>query len=121
MQTSSHELSADSGYTELGALDAQRAEHVAAAYRHDCLSAYSYFAEALDSPPVMKLSAPVTVIVAADDPITLVFPHRHRDWELLADHVDLQELTDGGHYFVRTRPTQVAQAVLRAAELFAYS
>ena len=115
------ELSADSGYTELGALDAQRAEHVAAAYRHDCLSAYSYFAEALDSPPAMKLSAPVTVIVAADDPITLAFPHRHRDWELLAEYVDLHELTDGGHYFVRTRPIQAAQVVLRAAELFAYS
>ena len=67
------DLSADSGYTELGELDAQRAEHVAAAYRHDCLSAYSYFADALESPPVMKLSAPVTVVVAADDPITSAF------------------------------------------------
>ena len=46
------DLSADSGYTELGELDAQRAEHVAAAYRHDCLSAHGYFADALESPPV---------------------------------------------------------------------
>ena len=45
------DLSADSGYTELGELDAQRAEHVAAAYRHDCLSAHGYFANALESPP----------------------------------------------------------------------
>jgi surfactin synthase thioesterase subunit len=74
------DLSADSGYTELGELDAQRAEHVAAAYRHDCLSAYSYFADALESPPVMKLSAPVTVVVAADDPITSAFHHRYGDW-----------------------------------------
>jgi surfactin synthase thioesterase subunit len=115
------DLSADSGYTELSELDAQRAEHVAAAYRHDCLSAHGYFADALESPPVMKLSAPVTVIVAADDPITSAFPGRHRDWELLAEHVDLHELPDGGHYFVRTRSTQAAEAVLRAAELFVYS
>jgi amino acid adenylation domain-containing protein len=115
------DLSADSGYTELGELDAQRAEHVAAAYRHDCLSAYGYFADALESPPVRKLAAPVTVVVAADDPITSTFSHRHRDWELLAEHVDLHELTDGGHYFVRTRPTQAAEAVLAAAELLAYS
>ena len=46
------DLSADSGYTELGELDAQRAEHVAAAYRHDCLSAHRYFADALESPPL---------------------------------------------------------------------
>jgi surfactin synthase thioesterase subunit len=115
------DLSADSGYTGLGELDAQRAEHVGAAYRHDCLSAHRYFVDALESPPVMKLSAPVTVVVAADDPITSAFPRRHRDWELLAEHVDVHELPDGGHYFLRTRPTQAARAVLRAAELFAYS
>jgi amino acid adenylation domain-containing protein len=115
------ELSTDSGYTELGELDAQRAEHVAAAYRHDCLSTYGYFADALESPPVMKLSAPVTVVVAADDLITSAFQDRYRDWELLAEHVDLHQLADGGHYFVRTRPTEAAQAVLQAAELFAYS
>ena len=115
------DLSVDSGYTELGELDAERAEHVAAAYRHDCLSAYSYFADVLESPPVMKLSAPVTVVVAADDPITTAFATQHRDWQLVAEHVDLHELADGGHYFVRTRPNQAAEAVLRAADMFAYS
>ena len=43
------------------------------------------------------------------------------DWELLAEHVDLHELADGGHYFLRTRPAEAAQAVLCAAEMFAYS
>ncbi|WP_214366811.1 non-ribosomal peptide synthetase [Pseudonocardia sp. H11422] len=110
-------LSADSGYTELGELDAQRAEHVGAAYRHDCVSAHRYLADALDTPPGVKLSAPVTVVVAADDPSTAGFPRRHRDWRLLAEHVDLHELADGGHYFPRTRPAEAAQAVLHAAEL----
>ena len=114
-------LSADSGYTELGELDAQRAEHVGAAYRHDCVSAHRYFADALDTPPAVKLSAPVTVVVAADDPSTAVYPRRHRDWQLLAEHVDLHELADGGHYFLRTRPTEAAQATLRAAESLASS
>ena len=114
-------LSADGGFTELGELDAQRAEHVGAAFRHDCVSAHRYFADALDTPPAVKLAAPVTVVVAADDPSTAEFPRRHRDWQLLAEHVDLHELADGGHYFLRTRPTEAAQAVLRAAELFASS
>ncbi len=68
-------------------------------------------------PPAVRLSAPVTVVVAADDPITAEYPDRHRDWQLLAEHVDLHELADGGHYFLRTRPAEAAQAVLRAAEL----
>ncbi|MFD5060762.1 MULTISPECIES: amino acid adenylation domain-containing protein [unclassified Streptomyces] len=114
-------LSSEGGYTELGELDAQHAEHVGAAYRHDCVSAHHYFADALDSPPALKLSAPVTVVVAADDPSTAEYPHRYRDWQLLAEQVDLHELADGGHYFLRTRPTQAAEAVLRAADLFASS
>ena len=80
------------------------------------MSAHRYFADALDAPPAAKLSAPVTVVVAADDPSTAEFPQRHRDWQLLAEHVDLHELADGGHYFLRTRPTEAAQAVLRAAD-----
>ena len=77
-------LSADSGYTELGELDAERAEHVGAAYRHDYVSANSYFADVLDNPPSERLAAPVTVVVAADDAATPGFRVRHGDWELLA-------------------------------------
>ncbi|WP_392876292.1 amino acid adenylation domain-containing protein [Streptomyces sp. LN499] len=114
-------LSADGGYTELGELDARHAEHIGAAYRHDCVSAHHYFADALDNPPALKLSAPVTVVVAADDPSAAEYPRRYRDWQLLAEQVDLHELADGGHYFPRTRPTEAAEAVLRAADLFASS
>ncbi|MFF4834887.1 amino acid adenylation domain-containing protein [Streptomyces sp. NPDC001315] len=110
-------LSADGGYTELGELTAQHAEHIGAAYRNDCVAAHRYFADALESPPTVKLSAPVTVVVAADDPNTAEFPDHHRDWRLLAEHVDLYELPDGGHYFLRTRPAAAARAVLGAAEL----
>jgi surfactin synthase thioesterase subunit len=99
---------------ELGQLDAPRAEQIGAAYRHDCVSAHRWIADALDRPPTMKLSAPVTVVVAADDPYTAGSRHRYREWRLLADQVDLHELADGGHYFLRTRPAQAAQAVLRA-------
>jgi pimeloyl-ACP methyl ester carboxylesterase len=55
------------------------------------------------------------VVVAADDPITSEFRARHRDWELLAEHVDLHELPDGGHYFLRTRPAEAAHAVQLSA------
>jgi amino acid adenylation domain-containing protein len=107
-------LSADSGYSELGELDQQRADHIGAAYRHDCVSAHSYLADARDAPPG-RLSAPVTVVVAADDPITAEYERRHQDWQVFAEHIDLQELADGGHYFLRTRPAEAAQAVLSAA------
>ena len=78
-------LAADGGYTALGELDAQRAAQVGAAYRHDCVSAHRYFLGALDNPTAPKLAAPVTVVVAADDPSTADFAQRHREWRLLAD------------------------------------
>ena len=108
------ELSADGGYTELGELDAQHAGQIGAAYRHDCMSAHRYLADALDNPPAVKLPAPVTVVLATDDSHTAGFSGRHRDWRLLADHVDLHELADGGHYFPRTRPAEAARAVRQA-------
>jgi len=118
-------LTADSGYTGLAdlagrddlGLDTGGAEHVGAAYRHDCVSAHHYLADALDTPPAARLSAPVTVVVAADDPFTSQAGHAYRDWELLATNVSLHELADGGHYFLRTRPAEAAQAVLDAAGL----
>ncbi|MDX3237362.1 amino acid adenylation domain-containing protein [Streptomyces sp. ME03-5709C] len=111
------ELGGDGGYGQLAELDRVRAEHVAAAYRHDCVAAHRYFADALDSAPPVRLSAPVTVVVAADDPYTADHSRRYREWQLLAEHVDLYELASGGHHFPRTCPDEAAQAVLRAAEL----
>jgi len=107
-------LAADGGYTALGELDDQRAAHVGAAYRHDCVCAHQRFVEVLDTPPAVKLAAPVTVVVAADDPSTTGFADRHDEWRLLADEVDLHELADGGHYFPRTRPAEAAAAVAAA-------
>ncbi|ANP51472.1 amino acid adenylation domain-containing protein [Streptomyces griseochromogenes] len=105
-------LTADNGYTELAELNARHAEHIGAAYRHDCVSAHRYFCAVLENPAPVKLAAPVSVVVAADDPHTAGHAQHHRDWLLLTEHVDLHELTDGGHYFPRTRPAAAAQAVL---------
>lgn len=108
-------LSADSGYTRLGDLDAQRAEHVGSAYRHDCVSAHQWFVDLLENPPTTRLSAPVTVVVAIDDPATAGYSSGHLDWQLAADNVDLHQLTEGDHYFLRTNPSCAAQLVRQAA------
>ncbi|MER6035736.1 amino acid adenylation domain-containing protein [Streptomyces sp. NPDC001835] len=114
-------LTSDSGYTELAELNDRHAGHIGAAYRHDCVSAHRYFRDALQSPPAKRLAAPVTVVVAADDPHTAGHTDRHRDWLLLADRVELHELRDGGHYFPRTRPDEAARAVLTAVAPLASS
>ncbi|WP_239471700.1 amino acid adenylation domain-containing protein [Streptomyces sp. NEAU-S7GS2] len=67
--------------------------------------------DAVDTTPAVRLSAPVTVVVAADDPHTAEFPRRYLDWRQLAECVDLHELPDGGHFFLQTRANDAAQAV----------
>ena len=111
-------LGADGGYTELDELDAQRAEHVGAAYRHDCAEAHRYLAGLLEAAPA-PLSAPVTVVTAADDRATADAGERYRDWRVVAEQVDRYELADGGHYFLRTRPDEATRAVLSTALLAA--
>ena len=85
------------------------------------MSAHRYLADAIDVPPRARLSAPVTVVVTCDDPATAGYRERYQEWELLAERVDLCELAHGGHYFLRTRPDDVARAVLQAAEVLAPS
>ncbi|MGA8211247.1 MAG: amino acid adenylation domain-containing protein [Nocardioidaceae bacterium] len=99
---------------DLSQLDAQRARVVAAAYRHDCVSAHRYFAALVVAAPDERLTAPITAVVAADDPVTAGYSEAHLDWRLVAEHVRLHVIRDGGHHFWRTRPTETARAVLDA-------
>lgn len=105
-------LVANSDYSELGELDARRSERVGAAYRHDCVQAHACLSAMIAAPPATRLPIPMTAVVAADDTSTPVADDERSDWELLFEHVDVTELSGGGHYFLRTRPEQVA-AVLR--------
>lgn len=91
------------------------------AYRHDLLCAHRFLADALDAPEAVRLTAPLTVVIAADDQITAGYVRHWRDWQFLAARVDLHELADGGHYFLRTRPAETARALLHAAGLPASS
>ncbi|MFE6692313.1 thioesterase domain-containing protein, partial [Streptomyces sp. NPDC057743] len=106
------ELTVDGDALALSEIDARRAERVGAAYRHDCVAAHRYFADVLEHPPTTKLTAPVTLVLADDDAFTVEGTHRLHDWRLLADHVELHRIPDGGHYFPRTRPTEAARTVL---------
>ena len=93
----------------------QRAEHVGAAYRHDCVAAHRYFADLLDAargPAAASRSRSCsrrTTRAPPGPPTT--------EWQLLAEQVDLELLPDGGHHFLRTRPHAAAEVVHRAARL----
>jgi amino acid adenylation domain-containing protein len=98
-------------HPELDQLDTEGAQRVAAAYRHDCVEAHRYLADAATGG--VRITAPVLVVRAADDPST-ADETRRRDWELLAGVVQTRELDGGGHHFLRSRPHEAAAVVLDA-------
>jgi amino acid adenylation domain-containing protein len=107
-------LLAEGAYVEFDGLRRRRGELVAAAYRHDVRVAAAFLADARRDPARHRVATPVEVVVAADDPATVGYRERYRDWAALADDVVLRELSDGGHYFPRTRPDDVAALVAAA-------
>lgn len=109
------QLSGDGGHPDLADLDEARTEHVGAAFRHDHDQAQRHLIGLLEMPLPPRLRTPVTVVAAADDPSTEGHAERYLEWELLAERVDLSALPDGGHYFLRTRPEQLARVIREAA------
>jgi amino acid adenylation domain-containing protein len=107
-------LRQDSAYVEIDWLKAERAEMVAAAYRHDVCSTNQHLIDVQEDPASHRLRASLDVVVAGDDPATAEPRRRGPSWGALADGVTVHELAEGGHYFIRTKPADVA-ALVRAA------
>ncbi|MBI3688107.1 MAG: amino acid adenylation domain-containing protein [Actinobacteria bacterium] len=97
----------DAAYIELDLLKTERADLVGRAFRHDvCSTNRALLAAQLGQR--RRLSTPVEVVVADDDPTTSGAADRYGRWELLAESVTLVRLAEGGHYFIRSRPTEAA-------------
>ena len=106
-------LHQDTAYIELDLLKSERAELVGRAFRHDVTSTNGYLIGAQQE-PVARLQTPVHVVLAADDPTTSGPDGRHRSWARIADTVEGYLLAEGGHYFIRSRPADVAALVAAA-------
>jgi surfactin synthase thioesterase subunit len=97
----------DSAYIELDLLRSERAEVVGRAFRHDVCTTNRFLLEVRHGP---ALGVPIVAVGAADDPTTPDFATGYRRWTALGE-VSPQLFDDGGHYFVRSRPADVAALV----------
>ncbi|MFI7075465.1 amino acid adenylation domain-containing protein [Micromonospora sediminicola] len=110
-------LSRAGAYTELNEVDDARAALVGAAYRHDVREATEFFLDVLEGAAPPRLSASLTLVLAADDPATTGHEADLAAWRRLADTVRVRVLPDGGHYFPRTRAARTADEVRAVIEL----
>jgi amino acid adenylation domain-containing protein len=107
-------LRADNAYIELDALKPERADVVGRAYRHDVLIANAHLMRIHENAAAHRVRTPIEVVVARDDPSTAKVAEGYGDWREVSDVVRIHELEQGSHYFVSTRPKDVAD-VVRAA------
>lgn len=104
-------LAADSGYAELVGADGELVSHIVRLFRHDALAAHRYLLDAPNTWDGQRLTTAITVVAAADDPYTQCAGESFANWKSFATDVQLQRLRDGGHYFCRTRPKDVARII----------
>ncbi|MFI7433613.1 amino acid adenylation domain-containing protein [Micromonospora haikouensis] len=107
-------LVGQTGFTDLDGLDAGHTSALVAAFRHDALGSHTYLRDRLDPLADRPLTVPVTVVLAADDPLTAEPGDAPAAWRRIAADVTLAEIDGGGHYFCRTRAGEVADLVAGA-------
>ncbi|MDI5942602.1 alpha/beta fold hydrolase, partial [Micromonospora sp. DH15] len=107
-------LVGQTGFTDLDGLDAGHTSALVAAFRHDALGSHTYLRDRLDPLADRPLTVPVTVVLAADDPLTAEAGDAPAAWRRIAADVTLAEIDGGGHYFCRTRAGEVADLVAGA-------
>ncbi|MFB6888407.1 amino acid adenylation domain-containing protein [Kitasatospora sp. NPDC056327] len=104
-------MQGDAAYVELDLLKAERADLVGRAYRHDVRSTNDYLLALQEESAAPRLTTPLDVVLADDDPTTREPRERYKLWERVFDSVGLHAFTDGGHYLARTLPAEVAALV----------
>lgn len=89
------------------------AAYIARVFRHDAATHNHWLAE-IAAGRVPRLNAPLTVVLAADDPLTKTGPDPSR-WSVLSDRLAVTSIPVGGHYFCEAAPDAVAAIIVEHA------
>lgn len=108
-------LARETGYTELRDATTEMMTTLARAFRHDALCSHRYFMNAPKIWHGMRLNAQLSVVVTSDDAFTPAYATNYLRWNAFSDNVELLELNDGGHFFCRTKPLEVAEIIVERA------
>ena len=85
----------------------QQQQAILAAFRHDVREFYRYFQRCRQQASP-KISAPLCCIFGKKDVITLNYRFSHKRWMRYADEVQMREIAQAGHYFMKSHDSQLA-------------
>ncbi|MEU6234108.1 amino acid adenylation domain-containing protein [Kitasatospora sp. NPDC047058] len=94
-------------------LDPDQVRFIVGNMRRDSKAAEEYFTRAIAevAAGAPRLKAPVISLVGDRDPAADFYQERYREWLLLAERSAVAVLDQGGHFFVKYRADEVAEAV----------
>lgn len=94
-------------------LDREQTAFIVGNMRRDSQAAEDYFTGAIADVEAgaPRLRAPLVSLVGDRDPAADFYQERYREWLLLAERSAVAVIDQGGHFFVKYRATEVAEAV----------
>ncbi|MEU1088038.1 amino acid adenylation domain-containing protein [Streptomyces sp. NPDC005576] len=94
-------------------LDKEQAAFIIGNMRRDTQAAEEYFTRAIAdvAAGAPRLRAPLVCLVGDQDPAADFYQERFREWLLLAERSAVAVLDQGGHFFLKYRAAEVAEAV----------
>ncbi|MEW1889188.1 amino acid adenylation domain-containing protein [Streptomyces sp. IBSBF 3010] len=94
-------------------LDKEQAAFIIGNMRRDTQAAEDYFTRAIAdvAAGAPRLRAPLICLIGDQDPAADFYQERYREWLLLAERSAVAVLDQGGHFFLKYRATEVAEAV----------
>ncbi|MGQ8874226.1 amino acid adenylation domain-containing protein [Paenibacillus sp. TSA_86.1] len=99
-----------SGTSSLSSLGDGYESKLVEIFKHDSIQANTYLGKLWNSMETL-VHTPTTVVIAKDDPITEGYDELWFNWGNWIDQVDLFEFETGGHYFLRSIPSEVVKYI----------
>ncbi|MEW1690498.1 amino acid adenylation domain-containing protein [Streptomyces sp. NPDC091265] len=94
-------------------LDKEQAAFIIGNMRRDSQAAEDYFTRAMAevAAGAPRLRAPLISLIGDQDPAADFYQERYREWLLLAERSAVAVIDQGGHFFLKYRASEVAEAV----------
>jgi amino acid adenylation domain-containing protein len=95
---------------DMTGLEPEQVTTIVRTMRHDARTGEERFTRLLEE-DAEPLRAPIISVVGERDSQTEYYQERYREWHLLTGSTALVVLDEGGHYFLRYRPAELAEIV----------
>ncbi|MBJ6362384.1 non-ribosomal peptide synthetase [Paenibacillus sp. GCM10012307] len=99
-----------SGTSSLSTLGQSYESKLVEIFKHDSIQANTYLSNLWNSKEKF-VKTPTSIVIAKDDPVTEDYDKMWANWENWIVQVDLFEFETGGHYFLRSIPSDVVKYI----------